>query len=103
MGRRKPITFETARGDDRWKIDVLTVDEVLALPPSAEMVYAARALGINRSRAYEQAAAGALRFGDEKVPVQRVGQVWRVKRADLLRVLGIVDPAQAPASSGSAA
>lgn len=91
---RKRITLETAQGEDRWKLPVLTTEEIVALPASMEMVYAARALGITRTLAYLQVQAGqALQYGDELCPAQRVGQSWRVKRSDLLRVLGIADPA----------
>ena len=92
---RSRITIDTACGDDRWRLPQLSVAEVLALPPSVDLVYAARAVGIGRSAAYQQAAAGGLDYGEDQVPVQRVAGSWRVRRADLIRVLGITETASA--------
>jgi hypothetical protein len=86
---KQEITFETAKGDARWKLPPLTADQVRALPGSVRLVDAALALDMPRELAYEQAAAGALRRGDELVPVRMVGARYKVDRADLLWVLRI--------------
>ena len=62
----------------------MTLDEVMALPVSVDLVIAARAHGIGRTKAYELARAGELPF-----PVLRLGNAYRITRADLLRSLGI--------------
>ena len=67
----------------------LTVDEVLALPVAVDLVTAGRAWGFGRTKAHELARAGAF-----PCPVLRIGNAYRVTRADLLRSLGI-DPAHA--------
>jgi len=104
MARRKTITFETATGDDRWRIDNLTVDQIRSLPPSTELVYAGRALGYNRDRAYREARLlGYLTWGDERLPVTKVCGNWRVKRADLMRILDISEAPMAAPTAGTAA
>lgn len=65
----------------------MAMDELLALPVSIGLRDAARALGIGKSVAYEQAATG-----DFPVPVHPRGRGYRVNRADLFRELGL-DPA----------
>ena len=77
----------------------LTIDEVLALPVAVDLVTAGRAWGFGRTKSHELARAGAF-----PCPVLRIGNAYRVTRADLLRSLGI-DPAYAkagPAPSGPA-
>ena len=64
----------------------LTMEELLALPPSIGIKTAATALGIGQSTAYEQAAAGSF-----PVPVRKRGRAYMVNRADLFRELGL-DP-----------
>jgi hypothetical protein len=97
MARRKAITFETAKGPDLWRLPVLTEDEIEALPPSAEVAYAARALGMGRTQALAQVREhGALLLGEDRIPVMKVGTLWRFRKADLLRALGMV-----PAAAGS--
>ena len=62
----------------------MTRDEVLALPVAFPLYpTAARAFGIGRTVAYQLAAR-------DEFPcrVRRVGNCWRVTRADLLRALG---------------
>jgi excisionase family DNA binding protein len=68
----------------RSKTAGMTRAELLDLPVSVELYpTAARALGIGRTRAYEMA-----RDGEFPIPVLRLGNSYRVTRADLLRVLG---------------
>lgn len=64
----------------------MTRDELLALPVSFDLLVAARALGIGRTSAYDMAKR-------DKFPVRvlRLGNRYRVTRADLLRVLGVAD------------
>lgn len=62
----------------------MTYEELMALPVSVDLMVAARALGIGRSLAYDMAKRG--RF---PVRVLRLGNRYRVTRADLLRVLGV--------------
>ncbi|WUA62501.1 hypothetical protein OG965_16645 [Streptomyces sp. NBC_00224] len=57
--------------------------ELLELPVVIDLVTAARALGIGRTRAFELA-----RRGEFPVPVLRVGATWRVPTAPLLATLG---------------
>jgi len=59
-------------------------EELLALPAAVNLVTAARALGIGRTRAFELARRGAF-----PVPVLRVGVTYRVPTAPLLRILGL--------------
>lgn len=53
--------------------------ELLELPVVIDLVTAARALGIGRTRAFE-----LVRRGEFPVPVLRVGATWRVPAAPLL-------------------
>jgi hypothetical protein len=64
----------------------MTRAELLALPVSVDLLVAARALGLGRTFAYELA-----RSGDFPVRVLRLGNRYRVARADLLRALGEAD------------
>jgi hypothetical protein len=73
----------------------MTTDEVLALPAAVDLVSAGRALGLGRTKAYELARRGAL-----PVRVLRLGNAYRVPRADLLAALGLERPtATAPADA----
>ena len=56
--------------------------ELLELPVVIDLVTAARALGIGRTRAFE-----LVRRGEFPVPVLRVGSTWRVPTAPLLSLL----------------
>jgi hypothetical protein len=60
--------------------------ELLALPVSFDLVTAARALHLGRTKAHELA-----RRGEFPVRVLRLGNRYRVTRADLLRFLGEPD------------
>jgi Helix-turn-helix domain len=79
------------------KQEPMTMNELLALPVSVRIPDAARALGIGKSTAYEQAATGTL----SGVPVKRLGAGYRVNRADLFRELGL-DPAMVRAPEADA-
>jgi hypothetical protein len=58
-------------------------DELRNLPVSVDVVTAGRAFGMGRTRAYQLA-----RRGEFPVRVLRLGNSYRVTRADLLRALG---------------
>jgi predicted site-specific integrase-resolvase len=62
----------------------MTRAELLALPVVVDLVTAAKALGIGRTRAFELA-----RRGEFPVPVLRVGMTYRVPTTPLRRLLGI--------------
>jgi hypothetical protein len=64
----------------------LTYAELIALPVAVDLVTAGRAWSLGRTKVHELARAGDLPF-----PVLRLGNQYRVTRADLLRSLGI-DP-----------
>lgn len=68
------------------KIAGMTRAELLALPVSVDLVCAGRALGMGRTLAYDLAKRGQF-----PVRVLRLGNKYRVARADLLRQLGEVD------------
>ncbi|MFE4409082.1 helix-turn-helix domain-containing protein [Streptomyces sp. NPDC056821] len=70
----------------------LSAAEVLALPAAVDIVTAGRACGISRTTSYELA-----RRGEFPVPLLRLGNQYRVRRSDLLDVLGIQDRVTAPA------
>ncbi len=65
-------------------MDAMSREELLALPAVVNLVTAARALDIGRTRAFELA-----RRGDFPVPVLRVGVTYRVPTAPLLKLLGL--------------
>ncbi|MFE7387242.1 helix-turn-helix domain-containing protein [Streptomyces sp. NPDC057582] len=64
--------------------------EILALPVAVDLVTAGRALSLGRTTAYELA-----RRGEFPVPLLRLGAQYRARRADLLDLLGIEQPAAA--------
>jgi hypothetical protein len=66
--------------------NTMTRDELLALPVSFDLMVAARALGVGRTLAYDMAKRDQF-----PVRVLRLGNRYRVTRADLLRVLGVAD------------
>ena len=70
----------------------LTFDELHALPTVVDLMTAARALGIGRTKAYQLAATGAF-----PVRIIRVGAAYHVPTPELLKVLGV-----APLSIGAA-
>ena len=66
----------------------MTVADLLALPPTVDLVTAARALGCGRTLAYDLA-----RRGQFPCRVLRLGNRYLVPTAELLRTLGISSPA----------
>jgi hypothetical protein len=66
----------------------MTMEELLKLPVSITIRDLARALGIGKSAAYDQARNEHVVEG---IPVHRRGAGYRVNRADLFRALGL-DP-----------
>jgi predicted DNA-binding transcriptional regulator AlpA len=71
------------------RVEVLTEQEVLALPVTIDLTTAAKALGIGKSVAYDLAARDAF-----PVRTRRYGKKYRIMRSDLLAHLGIQDPAR---------
>jgi len=65
----------------------LTTADLLALPPTVDLVTAARALGYGRTLAYELARRGVF-----PCRVLRLGNRYVVPTADLLRTLGVAVP-----------
>lgn len=61
---------------------VPTLEELNSLPPTIDLMTAARMLGIGRTKAYELA-----RQGEFPCHVIRIGEQYRVSTADLLRLL----------------
>lgn len=62
----------------------MTPDEVLALPVTVDLLTSANALGISRNMAYEMA-----KRDEYPVKVYRVGNRYRVVRAELISYLGL--------------
>ena len=73
----------------------LTVEQVRALPAAVDLVTAGRAFGVGRTKAHELARAG-----EWPTPLLRLGTRYRVRRSDLLELLGIDD--QPSPANGSA-
>jgi hypothetical protein len=70
----------------------LTIDDIHNLPVTIDLITAARALGIDRTKAYELA-----RSGEFPCRIIRIGDLYRVATADLIRLLGFTtDRHQAP-------
>ncbi len=81
----------------------MTMEELLALPPSFGVQTAAAALGLGQSKVYEYAAAGEIP-GESRyppIPVRKYGQEYRVTRPDLFRHLGL-DPGMVRAPEAEA-
>jgi len=62
----------------------LSLHELLALPATVDLLTAARAFGLGRTRAYELAARGGF-----PCRVLRIGGTYRVPTADLHTALGL--------------
>jgi len=62
----------------------LSLDDLRGLPAVVDLLTAARAFGLGRTRAYELAARGEF-----PCRVLRIGGTYRVPTADLLAVLGL--------------
>jgi hypothetical protein len=72
----------------------LTPAELASLPAATDLLTAAQALGLGRTRAYQLARAGQF-----PCPVIRTGRTYLVPTAGLLALLGLPAPApggQAP-------
>lgn len=65
----------------------LKQDELLQLPAMVDLATAARALGLGRTKAYDLAKQGAF-----PCPLLRIGTAYRVRTADLLRLVGVERP-----------
>lgn len=65
----------------------MTVDELLALPPTVDIPTAGSALGLSRTKSYQMFQSGQWPIDD--VPVLRLGKRFKVPTAPLLRYLGI--------------
>jgi Helix-turn-helix domain len=61
-----------------------TINQLASLPPTIDLMTAAKILGIGRTKAYELA-----RHGEFPCLVIRVGDLYRVSTSGLLRLLGI--------------
>jgi hypothetical protein len=61
----------------------LTIDDLHGLPVTVDLMTAARALGIGRTKAYQLARAGQF-----PCRIIRIGDLYRVATADLIRLLG---------------
>jgi excisionase family DNA binding protein len=64
-----------------------TVEQVLALPVTVDLMTTARVLGMSRTTAYE-----LVRTGRYPVRLYKVGTRYRCLRSTLLEYLGIPDP-----------
>jgi hypothetical protein len=65
----------------------MSMDELLALPVSVDLVTAGRAFGLGRTKAFELA-----KQGEFPCKVLTVGVRYRVPRSDLLAALGVDFP-----------
>lgn len=66
----------------------MSVEDVRRLPVAFELDAANRAFGIGRTTGYALA-----KRGEYPVPVLRLGNAYRVRRADVLTLLGIAENA----------
>jgi hypothetical protein len=62
--------------------DRLTIDDLHDLPATIDLLTAARALGIGRTKAYELA-----QVGEFPCRIIRIGDLYRVATADLIGLL----------------
>lgn len=70
----------------------MSVEELLALPSTVDVVTAGNALGMSRAKSYQMLHNGEW---PQEVPVRRLGKRLRVPTAPLLRYLGIERPPHA--------
>lgn len=68
----------------------MTREELLALPPTVDVMTAASVLGIRRTCAYE-----LIRTGTWPSPVLRLGRVVRIPTAPLLALVGVNEHSEA--------
>jgi len=73
----------------------MSIDELLALPVTVDLETANRAIGLSRNVAYTMAQRN-----EYPVRVLRLGNRYRITRADLFRYLGIDAPNGHLASGG---
>jgi len=71
----------------------ITITQLRAMPATVDLLTAARALGLGRTKAYELAKRGQF-----PCRVIRIGEIYRIPTAGLLELLGITagDPASQP-------
>jgi hypothetical protein len=76
----------------------LTFDQLHALPTVVDLMTAARALGIGRTKAYRLAIAGEF-----PCRIIRVGKGYHIPTAELLTILGVPQrtPAHTPIKTDS--
>jgi excisionase family DNA binding protein len=74
-------------------METLTFDQLYALPTVVDLMTAARALGIGRTKAYRLAHDGQF-----PVRIIRVGTHYHIPTADLLKILGLT-PVPLPRTS----
>jgi hypothetical protein len=73
----------------------MTLEELLALPVTVDLVTAGRAHGLGRTSSYE-----LVRCGDFPCPVHRLGRYYRVRKAELMTSLGLgMDGTPLPAAA----
>ena len=68
-------------------MEPMSFEELRKLPPTIDVLIAAKAFGIGRTKAYRLAEAGEF-----PCAVMKVGRSYRVLTANMLRVLGIENP-----------
>jgi Helix-turn-helix domain len=73
----------------------LTFDQLHTLPTVVNLMTAARALGIGRTKAYELAQGGQF-----PCRIIRVGRGYHIPTADLLTVLGVMPVTETGATPG---
>ena len=71
----------------------ITITQLRAMPATVDLMTAASALGLGRTKAYELA-----KHGQFPCRVIRIGDIYRIPTAGLLELLGIppADPASSP-------
>ncbi|MFH9246654.1 DNA-binding protein [Streptomyces lydicus] len=83
------MTTKNASAATDSKVSVMTLEELLALPPTVNVTTAARALGIGVHKAYS-----LIKTGSFPVQTLSLGSTVRVPTAALWRLLGVTPPAQ---------
>ncbi len=79
------MTADAAREHDTGQR--LTLEDLASLPPTVDLVTAARILGVGRTAAY-----ALVRAGRWPTPVLRAGRLIRVPTAPLLHLLWVQAP-----------
>jgi predicted DNA-binding transcriptional regulator AlpA len=67
---------------EEHRVKAPTISELRSGPPMVDLLTAAAAIGVGRTRAYELAKQGKF-----PVPIKRVGTTYRVPVTELLRYL----------------